>query len=274
MTGHRVRGGGPARGMTMIEVMVAIAILAVMGFLTYGALVITIRSQQRADVLQERYHSARVFLGRFKREASMAFLSLHQAEDKRTETLFDGDRDHVTFDTSAYEPIRRDARESDELEVEYRLDRDDDGEPAIIRRVKLHIDERGGKGGREEVVLRGVKSLEFEYYDKAGEDWDSEWDVTIDDALEKRELLKTIKLQRDAAETLRTDETGGIGQRLGNQVAAEVVDKIAEKGEQQVLDRITLPSRIRVKLTLQDETGREYPLETQVEIRVTDPLWY
>jgi general secretion pathway protein J len=266
------RGG--RRGMTMIEVMVAVAILAVMGFLTYGSLVITIRSQKRADVLQERYHSARVFLGRFKREASMAFLSLHQAEDKRTETLFDGGRDRVTFNTSAYEPIRRDARESDELEVEYRLDRDEDGEPAIIRRVKLHIDDRGGKGGREEVVLRGVKDLEFEYYDKAGQDWDSEWEVTIDDAVEKRELLKTIKLQRDAAEALRTDDTGGIGQQIGNQVAAEAVDKIAEKTEQEVLDRITLPSRIRVKLTLEDETKKEFPLETQVEIRVTDPLWY
>ncbi|MCB9727310.1 MAG: prepilin-type N-terminal cleavage/methylation domain-containing protein [Deltaproteobacteria bacterium] len=260
--------------MTMIEVMVAVAILAVMGFLTYGSLVITIRSQQRADVLQERYHAARVFLGRFKREVSMAFLSLHQAEDKRTETLFDGARDRLTFNTSAYEPIRRDAHESDELEVEYRLDRDEEGQPAVVRRVKLHIDERGGKGGREEVVLQGVKELEFEYYNEEGQDWESEWEVTIDDAVEKREMLKTIKLARDAAEALRTDDTGGIGQRIGNQVAAEAYDKVAEKSEQDVMERITLPSRIRVKLVLEDETGREYPLETQVELRVTDPLWY
>ena len=123
-----------ARGMTLIEVMVAVSLLALMGMLVYGSLVITITSQQRAEVLQERYHAARVFLHRIKRELSMSYLSLHQAEDQRTQTLFDGESDQVIFNTSAYEPIRRDAHESDQIEVEYRLDRDDEGEPADGRR--------------------------------------------------------------------------------------------------------------------------------------------
>ena len=107
-----------SRGMTLLEVMVAVALLALMGVLVYSSLVITIKSQQRAELLQERYHGARVFLHRVKRELSMAYLSLHQAEDQRTQTLFDGGSDQVIFNTSAYEPIRRDAHESDQLELE------------------------------------------------------------------------------------------------------------------------------------------------------------
>ena len=57
-----------AVGMTMIEVVVAIAILGVMSFLAYGGVAISLRSQQRAQILHERYHAARVFMGRIKQK--------------------------------------------------------------------------------------------------------------------------------------------------------------------------------------------------------------
>ena len=134
---NRIRDRRP--GMTLLEILVAVALLGMMGMLVYGSLAITIRSQRQAEVLQERYHSARVFLQRIKRELTSSFGSLHQADDQRTKTGFMGETDQIIFNTSAYEPIRRNAHESDQVEVEYRLDRDEDGEPAIIRRMK-HLD--------------------------------------------------------------------------------------------------------------------------------------
>lgn len=260
------------RGMTLIEVSVAVAILAVMGMLVYGSLVITIKSQERAEVLQERYHAARVFLMRVKRELSMAFLSLHQAEDGRTKTLFEGERDRITFDTSAYEPIQRDARQSDQLEVEYRLDRDEEGEPAIVRRVKHHIDDAPGKGGVEEVIIRGVKDFELAYYDKVGEDWESDWDVVIDDAIASREQMKTLQMVRETVEGARA-QAGEQGD-LATLGAAETIDRAADEAEAEVMDKLYLPNRVRIHLVIEDGEGREYALETQTEIRVTDPLWY
>ena len=282
MTGmfhRRIPGGGAvanSRGMTLIEISVAVALLSVMGFLVYGSLVMTIRSQQRAEVLQERYHAARVFLMRFKREVAMAYLSLHQAEDQRTQTLFEGERDRIVFDTSAYEPIQRDAHESDQLEVEYRLDKDEEGVPSIIRRMKHHVDEDPGEGGREEVMIRGVDSFELEYYDKYSEDWESDWDVRIDDAITKREELQTLKMVRDELEGARGDaaESGDLGRMAGTELAAGALEKELASAEGEVLDKLYLPSRIRVRLVIVDEEGREYLLETQTEIRVTDPLWY
>ena len=206
------------RGMTLIEVAVAMAILGVIGFLSYGGLAITIKSQRRADVLHERYHAARVFLTRFKRELSMAFVSLHQAEEKQTVTLFQGERDMVIFNTSSHEPIRRGVDESDQLEVEYRLDRDEDGNPAIIRRVKHYIDDRPSRGGIEQVAVRGVKDFDLEYFDEMKEDWTDSWDVLIEDAEQKR---ADMQLLLQAREELEAGMLAAVLAALGEAVRAE-----------------------------------------------------
>ncbi len=273
---RRARGLHGRRGMTLIEISVAVALLSVMGFLVYGSLVITIRSQQRAEVLQERYHAARVFLTRVKRELSMAYLSLHQAEDQRTQTLFEGERDRVLFNTSAYEPIQRDVHQSDQLEVEYRLDKDEEGVESIIRRVKYHIDDDPGDGGIEEVIIHGVDSFEIEYYDKYGEDWDSDWDVIIDDAITKREEMKTLQMFRDQIDDARSEasDSGDLGRQAGTEVVASAAEKELADLEGEVMDKLYLPSRIRIRVVIVDEEDREYLLETQTEIKVTDPLWY
>ena len=266
-----------ARGMTMIEVMVSVSILAVMGFLVYGGIFISIRSQERAQTMHERYHSARVFLGRIKSELSMAFISLHQSDEKDTVTLFEGERDRVVFNTSAHSPIRRNAHQSDQLEVEYYIGRDDDGDRALLRRVKFHVDDRGGKGGHEEVVLSGVRDFELEYFDKEREDWTDDWEVVIEDANEKRELLKIVRDARDVAEDLRGDDgTGNVdmGKALSDVGKAGAIDKLADDAESEVLEQLFLPSRVKVRLVLEDEEDREYEFETQTEIRVTNPLWY
>ncbi len=261
------------RGMTLIEVAVAISILAVMGFLAYGGLTITIQSQARAEVMHERFHAARVFLQRFKAELRMAFVSLHQAEDKHTQTLFNGERDSVTFNTSAHQTIRKDAGESDQLEVEYRLDRDDDGQPAIIRRVKYVIDDRPGRGGVEEVAVHGVADFELEYFDEMKEDWRRDWDVLIEDAVVKREQMRLLLQVREELEAVR-EGGDNIVDAVAGMAKASAGDKLVEKLEGEVLDDLFLPARVRIKLVLEDERGKEYPMETQIEIKVTEPLWY
>ncbi|MDP6945226.1 MAG: type II secretion system protein, partial [Myxococcota bacterium] len=276
------RGGGMSRalhhrrrGMTLIEVAVAMAILGLMGILAYGGLAITIQSQKRADVLHERYHAARVFLTRFKRELSMAFVSLHQAEDKQTVTLFLGERDTVIFNTSAHEPIRRGVDESDQLEVEYRLDRDEDGNRAIIRRVKHFIDDRPGRGGVESVAVRGVDDFDLEYFDDMKEDWRNDWDVLIEDAEQKRADMKLLLQAREELEAIRNE--GEATDFVGNaarEVAANAGERAIDKVENEVLDQLFLPSRIRIRLVLVDDDDRKYPMETQVELMVTEPLWY
>ncbi|MFO0751056.1 MAG: type II secretion system protein GspJ [Myxococcota bacterium] len=264
------------RGMTLLEVLVASSLAVLLGTLTYGVVTTTVNTQDSAIFIQNRFNSARVAIDRMRRELTMAFVSLHQADDKRTKTLFQGSSDRLVFDTAAHEPLTRDSHTSDELEVEYRLERvksSDDPDvytKALVRRVKFHIDDRPGEGGREEILVENVKSLEFEYFDKYREDWTDDWDVTIDDAVKMRERLKQLQQMRDTVQGVADDESTGVA---GVVVAGEA-DKQIDDAELELLDGMVLPSRVKMKLVIEDREGYTFPMQSQVEITMTEPLWY
>lgn len=265
-----------ARGMTLIEILVASMLAVMLGMITYGVVTTTTDTQQSALFLQTRLNASRVGIDRMRRELTMAFVSLHQAEDKRTQTLFLGESDKIVFNTGAHEPLTKDSRTSDQLEVEYKLARvtrvEDPNEytQALVRRVKYHIDDQPGDGGIEEVIVEDVKDFELEYFDKYREDWTDEWDVTVEDAIEMRQRLKELQQLREQVEGIAEDEqTGVAGVELGAQ-AEEVIDE----QELELLDGMVLPSRVRIRLVLQDPDGYEFPIQSQVEITMTEPLWY
>jgi general secretion pathway protein J len=273
---RRFKRLGDERGMTLIEVMVASALWVLTGSLVAGIMWSTVTTQQGILDLQGRYHAGRVALDRLRKELTTAFVSLHQSEDKRTRTIFLGETNRITFNTSSHEPMRRNARQSDQLEVEYRVGnaRNHRGEVVrgLIRRVKYHIDDRPGRGGREELLVEGVRSLEFEYFDKYRERWARDWDVEVEDAAEMRQKLKELNVIRDQAEGVRDDPNAGV---VGV-VAADSVQTRIDEAQLELMDGMFLPSRVRVRLILEDpEDPREdHVLETQVEITMTTPLWY
>ena len=256
------------RGFTLVEVMVAIAVLAILCGLTYASMAYSLEAQDRSRRLHDRYHAARLTMERLKKELGMAFISLHQSEDKRTKTVFEGDRSRLLFVSSSHEPIQRDARQSDQVELEYFLTRKD-GEEVLMRRIKHRLDDRPGKGGREEVMVSGVKDLRFEYYDPDQVRWRSDWTVRVEDAEEMRVKLKAVRAQGDQVKDA-LEGRGDVVETLGE----GVVDKKVEDAETELLDELFLPSRVRIRLVLVDDEDREYTLETQAEVPMRDPLWY
>lgn len=269
------------RGMTLIEIMVAVGIWGMMGTLVAGIMFSTISTQQAVMDLQERFHGGSVALDRLRKELTMAFVSLHQAEDKRTRTVFLGEGNRIVFDTAAHEPLTRDAHQSDQLEVEYRVDtvKGHNGKPvkALIRKVKFHIDDRPGSGGREEVLVEGVKELELTYFDKFRERWTNDWDVEIDDAQEMRVRLKEIQAMQEKVDDAReAPSQGNIAADAMTVAAAGEIDKTIDEAQAQLMDGLFLPSRIKVRLVLEDteDEAEEHVMETQVEITMIEPLWY
>ena len=125
-------------GFTLVEVMIAIAITAIIGALTVGSFRQVDRAAEIVRAQADRYSAARVALTRLSHELTMAFLSDHYDRNEHRErpTLFRGREDELLFATMANERLYLDAKESDQAVVEYVLDADPDhaGEEALFRR--------------------------------------------------------------------------------------------------------------------------------------------
>jgi general secretion pathway protein J len=65
------------QGITLIEVMVAVAIIAIVSSLMYTGFVQTAANKKRIESEIERYHEVRQGLERIARELSMAYMSIH-----------------------------------------------------------------------------------------------------------------------------------------------------------------------------------------------------
>ena len=127
-----------ARGFTLVEVLNARGILAMMAIMTIGSLSEIDHASSAAHNEYERQSAARVSLVRLSRELEMAFLSDNYDTLRYRDplTLFVGHDDDVLFTTFAHVRLYRDAKESDQSIVEFRLvsDPDHPGVRALYRR--------------------------------------------------------------------------------------------------------------------------------------------
>jgi len=174
----------PARGFTLVEVTIAVAITAVIGLTVAGSFRRASDARELAEQQDERFTGARMALTRMSREVTEAFLSEHYDRKRFRErpTVFrgkdSGERDELLFATFTHARLQRDAKESDQAVVEYKLDSDPErrGELALFRREKGRIDDEPDRGGSRAVVLEHVKGFDVQYWDWKRQEWVREWD--------------------------------------------------------------------------------------------------
>jgi general secretion pathway protein J len=177
------------RGFTLLEVLIAVAISAIIGVLITGAFARTHATKELVESFDDRYSVARLALGRIARELEATYVTerfdTKRFRERPTHLYGDdgGERDTLRFTTFAHQRLYRDAKESDQSLVEYRVDRDPDrnGEMALIRREKVHLDEDPGRGGTEAVVADNVSGFEVSYWDWKRASWAKEWDTNSTD---------------------------------------------------------------------------------------------
>jgi general secretion pathway protein J len=183
------------RGFTLVEVMIAVSITAVVGAMALGAFQRASAARQAVEEQDERVAGARASLGRISRELEAAFLSEHfdRRRFRDRPTVFKGrdggDRDTLLFATMAHTRAVRDARESDQSVVEYLVDADPDapGENALFRREKIRIDDEPDRGGTRALLLRHVTGFDVQYWDWQKQEWVRDWSTAPGD----RPLLPT-----------------------------------------------------------------------------------
>ena len=183
--------GRGQRGFTLIEVLIAVGITAVIGAMALGAFSRSAAARQSVEEQDERISGARTALGRLAREVSSAFLSEHfdRARFRDRPTLFKGrdggDRDSLLFATMAHTRGIRDARESDQSVIEYYVDADPEfpGENALFRREKLRIDDEPDRGGVKSLLLHHVVAFDVEYWEWEKQEWVRDWSTAPGDRL-------------------------------------------------------------------------------------------
>jgi general secretion pathway protein J len=170
------------RGFTLMEVMIAIAVLALIGAVTYKAFDGAYDLKSRVENAEDRDQAVRGALARIAREVSMTFLSEHYDKKRFRErpTFFrlkDGRGEATLSITSfAHERLSVDAKESDEAVFEYKLERDESGNNVITRRVKPILDEDWERGGEKAVLAENVLRFSVEAWEPKTRDWRPEWD--------------------------------------------------------------------------------------------------
>jgi general secretion pathway protein J len=201
-----------ARGFTLLELMIAVAITAAIGGMVAGAFAQLDRAAEVARDQDERYAGARLALSRLSRELSMAFVSEHydRARFRDRPTLFQGREDELLFTTMAHQRLYRGARESDQAVVEYTVERDDETrEEALFRREKVRLDDEPDRGGRTDLVASHVKKLELRYWDPKRKDWSREWSTRSSEHMnelpERIRLTLTVGLADGRTETFTTE---------------------------------------------------------------------
>ncbi|HKB75523.1 MAG TPA: type II secretion system protein [Myxococcales bacterium] len=172
-----------ARGFTLLEVLIAVAVLGLIGGLTWKSFDGAYSVKARVEQAEERDQMVRGSLGRLAREVSMSFLSEHYDRKRFRErpTLFrlrDGRREaNLIFTSFAHERLHVDAKESDQALFEYSIGPDprDGSKRDLFRRVKPLLDEDPERGGDKSVLAEGVVGFSVEAWEPKDREWRAEW---------------------------------------------------------------------------------------------------
>ena len=185
MTGVRVR---PAlRGFTLLELIVAITVLAFITMLLYGAFTGMKHTRDGLTRVQDRYREGRIALSRVVRDLQSAYISQHLPINPQIavlKTAFVGKQstpaDRIDFNT--FTNIRRDRNShlSDQLEVSYfgEDSLETPGTNDLVRRSSQYLDLYPDKGGRIDVVATDIDLFDLSFLDPTTSQWVDTWDST------------------------------------------------------------------------------------------------
>jgi len=198
------------KGLTLLELIVAIALLALMSLSIGSAFSAIARSSDILEDSAEHARSVRVAFSRLCRELGASFISdrydirRHKDAYERP-TNFVGAKDKLLFTTFSHQRLYQDAKESDQMLVEYRLQNSKNypGKRDIVRRQKTVLSGRIDEGGTESVFLENVERMTFSYWDTPKKEWVDEWDTR---KIERKSLLPSrvkisITLNENGVET-------------------------------------------------------------------------
>ncbi|HZH77308.1 MAG TPA: type II secretion system protein GspJ [Archangium sp.] len=214
-----MRRSRAARGFTLMEIMIAVAITALMGAMVAMAFQTGFHAKEVVETEADHYRMLRVAMNRMAREIGSAYVSdrydgRRYRDQNDRPTNFVGEEDRLLFTTFAHQRMYTDAKESDQAVVEYFVqqssERGANGRQDLMRRVNPNVEGRMDRGGTTDVLFEGVKKVEFAYWDTERKEWEDEWDTK---RMEQKSRLPTrvritlVALDENGKEVSYTTQT-------------------------------------------------------------------
>ncbi|GAB4509223.1 MAG: type II secretion system protein GspJ [Haliangiales bacterium] len=190
-------------GMTLIEVLLATAILGFMLVMAWSTTAAVVDAQRYFETMQERNHEIRVALDRMAKDIASAYISGNEDEsldDRRTWFVAKDSRPvpEIRFSSLAHRSLWSNANESEQTLISYHAERDRDqrGQTNLLRREsrRLSNEQWDSEPADVDLLVRDIVRVEMEFFDPKDNDWQDSWDSTGADA-ERSRLPERVRIK-------------------------------------------------------------------------------
>ncbi|MCZ7583496.1 MAG: prepilin-type N-terminal cleavage/methylation domain-containing protein [Deltaproteobacteria bacterium] len=236
----------PRAGFTLLEVLVAVSVIAMILSIVYSTFARTVESKEYVELGNDAYHRARWAMDKITMDLASAFVN----PGRETNTLFlalshdvNGmPMDELHFTSFAHVQLNPNAAESDQAEISYKVAYVSELEKfQLWRREDAIIDAEPMTGGEELVLVDDLIAFNVRLYD--GTAWTDQWDSRPYDLIADAEGGEPQE-----AEVFQTDEM-----IKAAPAAAEVT--IAVRGPD--IRPIIFTSKIKIELSAIDLTAED-----------------
>ena len=194
------------RGFSLIEVLIAITLVAVISIMIWQSMGTTIRSKERTEHRDRVFRAASIAIEKMTQDLSMSvmfsnveLLGVSSSGEQQSKIVFigtnQGDQDKIIFDSFSHVRYLKDSKESDLAEITYWLEQDPERSGQFLlkkreispptaqpeRLVESHEKKKGESGESVMTLLEGVLELNFRYYNPQKTDYGDDWDSTKSD---------------------------------------------------------------------------------------------
>ena len=185
------------RGFTLLELLVALALLALLAAALYGTYFGLMAGRDRATAVTEEMRELRTTLDTLRREIAAAYYRQASDPTKPRFRFVVEDRDFfgkpastLVFTTTAPPAVGETQPVSDQMLVEYRPVAKENGMQVTVRKRDVY---REGEAPPAYVQMEDVQGFLVECYD--GSKWVRSWDARLNSGLPKQ-VRVTITLAR------------------------------------------------------------------------------
>lgn len=178
---------GLRRGLTLVEVVISVSVLLIIATIGWSSVQSAVEIGEILAQGDATTRTARVVLGRLRRELQLAYLTPNIMAVNSYRTVFvgfDDNPDKVFFATLAHQRIYRDSRESDQAEVTIWAEtapREISEGYVLYHRESERIDMEPDEGGRIWPLAYNVRSFDLRYLDNRVNEWRDVWDTRTGD---------------------------------------------------------------------------------------------